>query len=148
MYVWPPLQSISTGFDVLQSFYILGAVTLAWAFVIDFFLPDSCVQSIFPRNTITGLGTLADAPAAHPSRTAGRGQPEKDQEQAVQARAGHCREFVFPFSFIIGRGTDALNLTVKDIKIWILPSSVFVAVIPNGVVRYVHYASSPASRTE
>jgi hypothetical protein len=45
MCVWPPFQSISNGFDILQSFYILGAVTMAWAFVIFFFLPDSPVRA-------------------------------------------------------------------------------------------------------
>ncbi|KAJ7056258.1 major facilitator superfamily domain-containing protein [Mycena amicta] len=84
-------------------FYILGAVTMAWAFVIWFLLPDSPASArwLNPRMRLLAV-----------QRVAGNQLGIKN------------RKFK----------KEQLWVAAKDVKIWILFSSVFAAAIPNGVV--------------
>ncbi|KAJ7358492.1 major facilitator superfamily domain-containing protein [Mycena albidolilacea] len=84
-------------------FYILGAVTMAWAFVIFFFLPDSPASArwLTPQQRIQAVQRVA-------ANQTGIKNKKFKREQVIVA--------------------------IKDIKIWILFSSVFAAAIPNGVV--------------
>ncbi|KAJ7207335.1 major facilitator superfamily domain-containing protein [Mycena haematopus] len=84
-------------------FYILGAVTMAWSFVIWFFLPDSPASALFltPQMRVLAVQRVAD-------NHLGIKNKKIKREQVIVA--------------------------LKDIKIWILFSSVFAAAIPNGVI--------------
>ncbi|KAK7024731.1 hypothetical protein R3P38DRAFT_3269515 [Favolaschia claudopus] len=84
-------------------FYILGAVTMAWSFIILFFLPDSPASARFLKPEMRVLAV-----------------------QRVAANQLGIKNKKFK--------TEQVWVAVKDIKIWILFSSVFAAAIPNGVV--------------
>ncbi|KAK7024732.1 MFS transporter, partial [Favolaschia claudopus] len=84
-------------------FYILGAVTMAWSFIILFFLPDSPASARFLKPEMRVLAV-----------------------QRVAANQLGIKNKKFK--------KEQVWVAVKDIKIWILFSSVFAAAIPNGVV--------------
>ncbi|KAJ6494261.1 major facilitator superfamily domain-containing protein [Mycena sanguinolenta] len=84
-------------------FYILGSVTMAWSFVIWFFLPDSPASARFltPQMRVLAVQRVADNHLGIKNKRFKR---------------------------------DQVIVALKDIKIWILFSSVFAAAIPNGVI--------------
>ncbi|KAJ7459237.1 major facilitator superfamily domain-containing protein [Mycena latifolia] len=94
-------------------FYILGGVTMLWSFVIWFFLPDSPASARFLTSHLRVLAV---------QRVAGNQLGIKNKK--------FKREQVW----VAGAFLAPSPSEVKDVKIWVLFSSVFAAAIPNGVV--------------